>query len=31
MIILMDAWNIRERDHWGEEEKLRKKGEEPKH
>jgi len=27
----MDAWNIRERDHWGEEEKLRKKGEEPKH
>jgi hypothetical protein len=31
LIILMDDWNIRERSHWGEAEKLRKKGEEPKH
>jgi hypothetical protein len=29
LVILMDDWNVRERDHWGETEKLRKKGEEP--
>ena len=27
LVIEIDAWNIRERDHWGESEKLRKKGE----
>lgn len=29
LIIMMDAWNIRERDEWGQSEKLRKKGLEP--
>jgi len=29
LVIEMDAWNIRERDHWGESEKLRKKGIDP--
>ena len=29
LVIEIDAWNIRERDSWGETEKLRKKGEEP--
>lgn len=29
LIIEIDAWNIRERDHWGESAILRKKGEEP--
>ena len=29
LIIEIDAWNIRERDYWGESEKLRKKGEDP--
>jgi len=29
LIIEIDAWNIRERDYWGESEKLRRKGEEP--
>lgn len=29
MIIQMDTWNIRERDNWGQTEKLRQKGQEP--
>jgi hypothetical protein len=29
MIIQMDAWNIRERDEWGQTERLRRQGEEP--
>lgn len=29
LVIEIDAWNIRERDYWGESEKLRKKGEDP--
>ena len=29
LVIQIDAWNIRERDYWGETEKLRKKGEDP--
>ena len=29
LVIEMDAWNIRERDHWGESEKLRKQGIDP--
>jgi hypothetical protein len=29
MIVQIDAWNIRERDHWGQTDKLRKKGIEP--
>ncbi len=29
LVIEIDAWNIRERDHWGESEKIRKTGEEP--
>jgi hypothetical protein len=29
MIIQMDAWNIRERDHWGQSSRLRKAGKEP--
>ena len=29
LVIEIDAWNIRERDHWGESRKMRAKGEEP--
>lgn len=29
LVIEIDAWNIRERDHWGQTKKLRKKGEDP--
>jgi hypothetical protein len=29
LVIEIDAWNIRERDHWGQSEKLRKQGETP--
>jgi hypothetical protein len=29
LVIELDAWNIRERDHWGQSETLRKKGEDP--
>lgn len=30
LVILIDAWNIRERDDWGQSEKLRRQGQEPK-
>jgi hypothetical protein len=29
MVIEIDAWNIRERDHWGQSERMRRNGEEP--
>jgi hypothetical protein len=29
LVIELDAWNIRERDHWGQSQELRQKGEEP--
>jgi hypothetical protein len=29
MIIQMDAWNIRERDHWGQSAARRRRGQEP--
>ena len=29
LLIEIDAWNIRERDYWGQSDKLRKKGEDP--
>lgn len=29
MIIQLDAWNIRERDHWGQSDRLRRQGQEP--